>query len=333
MDLNRAATFLQVVESGGFTAAATALGLPTSSVSRSVAKLEEDLGVVLLERTTRRVALTEVGRAYFERVREALAGLDEATAAALDSAREPQGMVRIAVPPDFSPALAPVVAAFLRSYPKIRIEVSASARAAELVGEHVDLGLVHGKLPDSALISRRVAETSHRLFAAPGYLAARGTPRTLDDLAHHDAILSRSGPAVWELTGPNGPESVQVAGAVAGDHLGFIIDTTVAGLGIALLPAFAATLHLRAGTLVEVLPAYGASIHLQLLTQASRRLPYRVALLRDFLVTHLSSACSGAHGACGAVANKGAALKASLAATDAPAAAVAPAAPVLAVVR
>ncbi len=322
MDLNRAATFLQVVESGGFTAAATALGLPTSSVSRSIAKLEEDLGVVLLERTTRRVALTEVGRAYFERVREALAGLDEATAVALDAAREPHGLVRIAVPADFAPALAPVIAAFLRLYPKIRIEVSGSARSADLVGEHADLGLAHGKLPDSSLISRRVGETPHHLYAAPSYLAGRGTPASLAELEDHDAILHRSGSGSWELTGPGGVEAVSVTGVVSGDHLGFVIDMTVAGLGIALLPAFAAAPHLRSGTLVELLPAYGATIHLQLLTQASRRLPYRVALLRDFLATHLSSACS-AHGACGIVANKGAALKASLAAVAAPEVAIA----------
>lgn len=315
MDLNRAATFLQVVESGGFTAAATALGLPTSSVSRSVAKLEEDLGVVLLERTTRRVALTEVGRAYFERVREALAGLDEATAVALDAAREPHGLVRIAVPPDFAPALAPVVAAFLRLYPKIRVEVSGSARAADLVGEHVDLGLANGKLPDSSLISRRVGETPHHLYAAPSYLAARGTPSTLAELEEHDAIQQR-GTGSLELTGPNGVEAVAMTPVVTGDHLGFIIEMALAGIGIALLPAFAAAPHLRAGTLVELLPAYGATIQLQLLTQASRRLPYRVSLLRDFLATHLSSACT-AHGACGVVANKGAALKASLAATGA----------------
>jgi DNA-binding transcriptional LysR family regulator len=296
MDLNRAATFLQVVESGGFTAAAAVLGLPTSSVSRSVAKLEDDLGVVLLERTTRRVALTEVGRAYFERVREALAGLDEATAEALDAAREPQGVVRIAVPPDFAPALAPVVAAFLRSYPKIRIELSVSARAAELVGEHVDLGLAHDKLPDSSLISRRVGETAHHLYAAPSYLAARGRPRALADLVRHDAILSRNGPTRWELTGPRGVESVLVSGVVSGDHLGFIVDTTLAGLGIALLPSFIVAAHVRAGGLVEVLPRFTTAIPLQLLTHAARRVPYRVALLRDFLAAHLSGACT-AHAA------------------------------------
>ncbi len=291
MDLNRAATFLQVVESGGFTAAATALGLPTSSVSRSVAKLEDDLGVVLLERTTRRVALTEVGRAYFERVREALAGLDEATAVALDAAREPQGLVRIAVPPDFAPALAPVVARFLRAYPKIRIELAASARAAELVGEHADLGIAFGRLPDSSLMSRRIGETVHHLYAAPSYLEVRGQPRALADLARHDAILPRAGGDRWELTGPRGVESVQVTGVVAADHLGFVVDATLAGLGIALLPAFSVRAPLTSGALVHVLPRFSTTIQLQLLTPAARHVPHRVALLRDFLAEHLSGAC------------------------------------------
>ena len=100
MDLNRASTFVRVVESGGFTRAAEAMGLPTSSVSRSVAKLEEDLGITLLERTTRKVALTDAGRAFFERARDALAGLEEANALALDAAREAHGLVRIALPLD-----------------------------------------------------------------------------------------------------------------------------------------------------------------------------------------------------------------------------------------
>ena len=295
MDLNRAATFLRVVESGGFTAAATALGLPTSSVSRSVAKLEEDLGVVLLERTTRRVALTEVGRAYFERVREALTGLDEATAVALDAAREPQGLIRIAVPPDFAPALAPVVAQFLRTYPKIQLELSASARAAELVGEHADLGIAFGRLPDSSLMSRRIGDTTHQLYAAQSYLDARGRPRVLADLGRHDAILVRCGVGRWELSGPRGVESVQVTAVVAADHLGFIIDATLAGLGISLLPAFCTSAHLASGALVQVLPKFSTTIQLQLLTHAARRVPHRVALLRDFLAAHLTGTCS-AHG-------------------------------------
>jgi DNA-binding transcriptional LysR family regulator len=295
MDLNRAATFLRVVEAGGFTAAAAVLGLPTSSVSRSVARLEQELGVALLERTTRRVALTEVGRAYFERVREALTGLDEATAVALDAARAPHGVVRLAVPPDVAPALAALIAAFLRTYPRIRIELSATARAAALVGDQADLAIVVGRLPDSSLVSRRIGDTVHQLHAAPSYLEARGKPRALADLAQHDAIVLGSDRERWELTGPRGEESVQVAPVVAADHLGFVVEATVAGLGIALLPSFVVSAHVEAGALVQVLPRYTATVQLQLLTHATRHLPHRVALLRDFLAAHMSGACS-AHG-------------------------------------
>jgi len=294
MDLNRAATFLQVVESGGFTAAASALGLPTSSVSRSVAKLEEELGVVLLERTTRRVALTQVGRAYFDRVREALSGLDEATAAALDAAREPQGLVRIAVPSDVAQALAPLLAEFLGLYPKIRIELTASSRASELVGEHVDLAVAVGPLPDSSLMSRRLGETVHSLYAAPSYLAARGQPAALAELARHEAVLLNCTGGRWELTGPDGAASVHVSGLLAADHLGFVVDATIAGLGIALLPVFSVAAHVQAGTLVAVLPAYQARAHLQLLAHGTRTLPHRVNLLRDFLAERMSRACRGA---------------------------------------
>src|SRR5450432_81603 len=112
MDLNRATTFVRVVENGGFTRAAEALGLPPSSVSRSVAKLEEDLGVTLLERTTRKVALTDAGRAFFERARDALAGLEEANALALDAAREVHGLVRIALPLDFAGKFGTLIARF-----------------------------------------------------------------------------------------------------------------------------------------------------------------------------------------------------------------------------
>jgi DNA-binding transcriptional LysR family regulator len=292
MDLNRAATFLRVVESGGFTAAATALGLPTSSVSRSVAKLEEELGVVLLERTTRRVALTEVGRAYFDRVREALSGLDAATAAALDAAREPQGLVRIAVPADIAQVMAPVLATFLRMYPKIRIDLTASSRAVELVGEHVDLAVTVGRLPDSSLISRRLGATVHALYAAPSYLAARGTPTTLAELAHHDAVLINCAGARWELTGPDGVESIQLSGVIAADHLGFGVDATIAGLGVSLLPAYLVAPQLAAGSLVPVLPAYRSESSMQLLAHGARQLPHRVTLLRDFLAEQMSGKCA-----------------------------------------
>src|SRR3569623_2003090 len=212
MDLNRATTFVKVDESGGFTRAAETLGLPPTSVSRSVAKLEEDLGITLLERTTRKVALTDAGRAYFERARDALAGLEEANALALDAAREVHGLVRVAVPLDFAAKLGGLFARFAHAYPRIRLEVMFTNSGAELVGDVVDLALAVGKLPDSSLVARRLGNSVNQLYAAPSYLAKRGTPRALADLAKHDGVVMRAiaGEARWELLGPKGLEHVDI---------------------------------------------------------------------------------------------------------------------------
>jgi DNA-binding transcriptional LysR family regulator len=298
MDLNRATTFVRVVETGGFTRAAESLGVPPSSVSRSVAKLEDELGVTLLERTTRRVGLTDAGRAYFERARDALAGLEEATALALDAAREAHGVVRLAVPLDFAARLGGMVADFAVQYPRIRIEVTFSPIGAELVGDVVDLAVAVGRLPDSALVAKRLGMTAHQLYAAPAYLAAHGRPRTLADLARHEGVLMRAigGEGRWELVGPKGPEVVDIPGRIVGDHGQFVIDATLAGLGIAQLPTFHAAVHVASGALEPVLPKYSSERPLHVVTHASRHLPRRVALFRDFLAAGLSSGCR-AHGA------------------------------------
>jgi DNA-binding transcriptional LysR family regulator len=314
MDLNHAVTFIRVVETGGFSSAAAALGLPPSSVSRSVARLELDLGVTLLERTTRKVSLTDAGRAYYERAREALAGLDEANALALDAAREPHGVVRLGVPPAFAPMMALTIAEFARAYPRIAVEVTASARAGELVGEAIDLALVIGRQPDSSLLSRRIGDVEHRLYAAPSYLAARGTPLRLDELptsrdrGAHVAVALR-GPAgndVWELVGPDGPVALEIHAHIRGDHAGFVMEAAVAGLGIALLPTLPAGFHAQRGALVPVLPEYRASAPMQLLTPAARLMPRRTALLRDHLMSVWSGRCvEAAAGGCPTAAEKG----------------------------
>lgn len=296
MDLNRASTFVRVVETGGFTRAAEALGLPPSSVSRSVAKLEEELGITLLERTTRKVALTDAGRAYYERAREALAGLAEATALARDAASEIAGVVRIAMPPDLGATLGTLFAAFAEQQPRIRLEITFTTRGAELVGDLVELAIAFGRLPDSSLISRRIGVATSRLYAAPSYLARRGTPKKLADLARHDAIgfHAVAGEARWELVGPRGPERVAVPAKVVADHMGFAIDAAIAGLGIALIPQHAGDHGVRAGKLAPVLAKYGTETPMHVLAPATRHLPRRVALLRDYLVTGLAGHCTSA---------------------------------------
>jgi len=297
MDLNRATTFVRVVETGGFTRAAEVLGLPPSSVSRAVAKLEDDLGVTLLERTTRKIALTDAGRAFFERAREALAGLEEANDLALDAAREAYGVVRLAVPPAFGGKLGAVLAAFAERHPRVRIELTFTGRGAELVGDLVDVALAFGRLPDSSLVTRRLGESTNRLYASTAYVASRGRPRTIADLARHDAILSRAvaGEERWELRGPHGVERIDVRGRVVADHHQFQIDAAIAGSGIALLPTWVGDTLVREGKLVALLPRYSTTTPLHVLTHGGRHLPHRVALLRDFLVEHLSRVC-GKHG-------------------------------------
>src|ERR1041384_6669645 len=299
MDLNRASTFVRVVESGSFTRAAQALALPTSSISRSVSKLEHDLGVTLLERTTRRIALTDAGRAFFERARDALVGLEQASTLALDAASEVHGIVRVACPADVGAMLAALFARLLDDHPKIRLELTFTTRGDEIVGDLVDLAVVIGRLPDSSLVTRRLGEATHRLYAAPSYIQHRGMPRTFADLAKHDAVALRSigGDTRWDLAGPRGArERIDVSARMTGDHLGFVTDATVAGLGIALLPIWIADPRVTAGSLVAVLPRYSTQMALPLLTQAGRHTPRRVAIVRDYLAQAMGSECTK-HGA------------------------------------
>lgn len=297
MDLNRAATFIRVVEAGNFTRAAEALNLPTSSISRSVAKLEDDLGITLLERTTRRVALTEAGRAFFERAREALAGLEEANSLALDAAKEAHGVVRVAVPVDMTGSMGMLLGGFLELHPRIRVELTFTNRAAELVGDLVDVAVAVGRLPDSSLVTRRVGNATHRLYAAPAYLAAHGTPRTVAELADHDAIVDRAigGEGRWELVGPRGAEHVDVRARLVGDAISFITDAVRAGLGIGMLHTWYGDAGVRDGSLAQVLPKYSSETAMHVLTHGSRHLPRRVMLARDFLVERLGTVCT-AHG-------------------------------------
>jgi DNA-binding transcriptional LysR family regulator len=294
MDLNRVTTFLRVVEAGTFTSAAKALALPTSSVSRSVAKLESELGLVLLERTTRNVALTDAGRAYYERAREAVAGLDEATELAGEAAREPSGVIHLAAPPELAGRLAALVGDFVRRHPKIHVDVITTARGAELVGAEVDIAIVLGRLEDSALIVRKLGVTVHKLYAARSYLAEHGTPRTPADLSRHAAVLHRGkdGRAKWELSGPTGTVHVAVKGTLSGDSFQFVTDAVLDGHGIGLLPE--QCLAHAPVELVQVLPKWSAQGAVQSLVHPTRHLPKRVRLLREFLAEQMIGVCPSA---------------------------------------
>jgi DNA-binding transcriptional LysR family regulator len=292
MDYNDVPLFVRVVETGSFTAAAAALGREKSSVSRSIARLEDDLGVRLLQRSTRRLSLTDVGHAFYERVRGAVSGVEEAATAAQEQGSEPRGLVRVNGPPDVdSLGLPELLAEFNATYPKIHVELSVSPRAVDLVGEGFDLAIRGGKLPDSSLVARRVGSTDFAIFGSPAYLERRGRPRTLADVADHPCVFFRghAGKATWTLSGPNGDESVDVSGPMSTDHLAFAARAVSAGVGLGLLPIVLVRGFARIGPLEVVLREYsmkGGGLYVVL--PSSAFVPARVALLRDFLVERLS---------------------------------------------
>ena len=293
VDLNRVAVFLRVVELRSFTAAAEALGLPKSSVSRSVARLEESLGVQLLQRTTRAVQLTEAGKVYFEEASRALSALEQAheTLSQLDGRL--QGPVRITAPVDLGArVLAPLAARFTRRTPGITLEFLLTGRVVNLIEEGVDLAVRAGPQRDSSLISRRVNGLEPWLFASPAYLDARGTPTTVEQLAEHDCVLfrPRRGASEWTLTGPEGTRRVTVRGPVAGDDFAFLREAVLAGAGIGLLPAIICEPDIALSRLVRLLSPYsGPPGPVHVVWPASRHIPKRVVLVREWLVKALGA--------------------------------------------
>src|SRR5450432_2813734 len=295
MDLNHVAVFARVVELESFTAAANLLGLPKSSVSRTVTRLEEELGVRLLQRTTRTLHLTDAGHAYYERARVALSGLDEAASAATNLSIEPRGVVRVTAPSDASTLnLACIVARFTKQYPLVHIELSLSSRAVDLVAEGFDLAVRAGKLSDSTLIARKIGLDSLGVFASASYLRRRGRPKAVADLASHDCLLFRgkNGKSEWRLSGPKGEESVTVRGPLSVDEMSFAQQAVAAGLGIGLLPTMGVKLRAPSRdypTPVRILPEYsqGGGAGLFVVTPSLRFQPASVMAFRDFLIEEL----------------------------------------------
>lgn len=288
MDLNRIAAFVEVIESGGFSAAARVLGVPKSSVSRAVAALERSLGVQLLQRTTRTLHLTDAGRPYFETAKGVLAELDEATARVTRLGVEPRGLVRVTVPPDLGGSIiAEIVSDYVRGHREVRVDVQVSSRRVNLIEEGFDLAVRAGALEDSSLVARKVGTTDVALYAARSYLERHGTPKTLAALAGHDCVLYRepSGRSRWALTGPSGKkERVTVSGRLSADDLPFVVAAVRAGAGIGLLPA----VH-GEDALERVLPGYalrGTPLHV--VAPSGRHPSAAVLSFRDFLVARLT---------------------------------------------
>jgi len=302
MDLNHVSAFVRVVQDGSFTAAARTLGLPKSSVSRSIAQLEQDLGVRLLHRTTRKLHLTDAGATFHDRVSRALADIDEATSAASDLQRELRGSIRLTAPLDLGVwAVASIVARFVRRHPTVNVEVRLSSRIVDLVAEGFDLAVRAGPVRDESLIARRTGALELGLYASSRYVARRGAPKTLEELQDHDCIVLRTdtGTMAWALSSTSGVErTIEPRGAISADDISFIKKAVLAGGGIALLPTFVVPREEEAGKLVRMLPDWrlaGSALHV--VYPSARYVPQRVVAFRDYLIQELakiSSRCEAA---------------------------------------
>lgn len=257
-DLDDVRVFVQVVQSRSFTGAARQLGLPKSTVSRRIAQLEQQLGVRLLHRTTRTLHLTDVGELYYARAERVITELEAAERDVLAMQAVPRGRLRITAPADLR-YLARLITGFQERHPEVEVFASLTQRTVDLVGEGFDLGLRAGRLSDSSLVAKKLADLRSGLFASPTYLARKGTPQSLSELSEHACALfsRRDTRGEFRLLDERGHSvTVPVTAAIAGDDFGFLRDAALCHAGIALLPFFLGAPEVDAGTLQRVLPSY-----------------------------------------------------------------------------
>lgn len=282
--------FVDVAEAGSLTAAAARRGVPKSTVSRSLTRLEDSLGARLLERGARRVALTSEGRSLYAQASPHLAGLREITGTIGDRPGELRGVLRFTAPGDFAESsLGELVLRFAARHPALRVEADLSARMVDLMGEGFDVALrATPKVTDPAMVARLLTHGNVQLFASPGYLARRPAPRAPAELASHALVLFRpkDGRAEWGLHGPGGEVArVQVEGRLGGNEFGFIRSALRAGSGVGPLPSFTGEVDVADGKLVRVLPEWEMPASpIWLVYPATKHVPRRVKAFRDFLL-------------------------------------------------
>jgi DNA-binding transcriptional LysR family regulator len=281
--------FARVVEAGSFARAADRLDISVSAVSRQLADLESHLGVRLLNRTTRRLSLTESGQAFYERCVQLLADLEEAEEAVSASAVVPRGTLRITASISFGAGyLGPAIAEFRQRHPQLRFDLELSDRAVDLVDERIDLAIRIGAIGSQALIGRRIGIAQMVCCAAPAYLAKHEAPRTPADLAEHACLTYEysSGGNLWRFTdAANRVHDVNVSGVAHANNGAMLAALAVAGVGITLEPDFIVAPDVRAGRLVRLLRDYAPpAISINAAYPSRRHLSAKVRAFIDFLV-------------------------------------------------
>ncbi|HSG22840.1 MAG TPA: LysR family transcriptional regulator [Azonexus sp.] len=284
MDLNEAAVFVKVVDTGSFSAAARLLGLPTSTVSTRVARLEKRLGVTLLQRTTRRLHLTDAGELYYRHASTGLGHMLDAEAAVTESAGEPKGLLRVTAPADIGDRiLADIINQLRRNYPKVRVEMMLTDRYVDLVAEGVDVAIRTGQLKDSTLIAKHAGIACWAPFASPDYLKSAPPLDSPQAMLNHCCLqFTPVGKDAWTLSDSKGSVTIPMSGQVMVNDVRVIRSMALAGEGVALLPVYLCRPECEHGRLVRVLPQWQAKADpLHIVYPRQRFLPPRLKAFVD----------------------------------------------------
>ncbi|MDY7097452.1 MAG: LysR family transcriptional regulator [Pseudomonadota bacterium] len=284
--------FVDVVRNGSFAAAADAQSVAPSSVSRSIAALERELGVRLFERTTRRLSLTEAGAAYYDRIKPLLHELEAAQLVANDLQLKPKGLLRITSSHAFGQlVLAPAISAFRLEYPEIHFDLVLSDQVLDLAGDRTDLGIRHGRLDDASFVCRKLQSVRYILAASPEYLERAGTPRSPGDLSEHELISYdfepfRSG---WRLSRAGKTETLTLTPKIVSGSVSVIRSLAESGAGVALLANWLASDLISSGRLVRVLAEWEGTDtspdpSIWIVYPSRSYLPAKTRLFVDFLL-------------------------------------------------
>ncbi len=283
--------FVAVVEQQGFSNAAKVLGISKSAVSKRINLLEQHLGVKLLQRTTRKISLTEAGKHYFEHAQMAHKAAMDAEDAVTQLQGEPQGRLRINAPMSFGRLhLSPLIPQFLARYPKIHVDMIMDDKQIDLVGGGFDVAIRAGILPNSSLVARKLAPLNSVLCASSSYLEKHGQPQNPEQLTQHNCLLYSYSSQVdeWHFLHEGHTQSIEVTGNYHVNNSEALLEAALQGTGITRLPTFVAGPHLASGKLIKVLPQYKIPhISIYALFAERQYMPAKVRAFLDFVVEHL----------------------------------------------
>ncbi len=288
--------FVKTIEVGNFSALGRQLHMAPSSISRQINTLEEELGVRLLQRTTRSISLTEAGQIYFERVSKILGDLEEAQLAITQLQANPKGVLRLNVAIPFGERnIVPLIPEFLAMYPDLKIDLALEDRSIDLVEERVDLAIRIGRLGDSSIVARKLADNQFVVCASQQYFEVHGLPDTPDDLRRHNCIVNKNihNSDTWQFRNGKSTQNISVSGNFLANTGGALYRAMLSGLGVGVLPTWFVGEDIKQGKLKVILEDYEVNLPamtdsaIYALYPAGEYLPPKVRVFIDYLIENL----------------------------------------------